>query len=91
MTRDFQTIWYYPVFMFRRIIFVAIPTLLWFIPVIQLQVVHMMTTFYIMYYSGIRPHIDMRRHHLECFNEVTIMIFCYHLLLFTYFVVDDST
>lgn len=91
LTRNQQTVWYYPVFMLRRVIFVAIPTFVYFIPTIQLQVLVFATSTYIMYYSGVRPHTDWKRFKLELFNEIVIMVMCYHLMLFTYFVVDDST
>ena len=76
---------YWPISLFRRIIFIAIPTLFFTYPFFQLQTLIFFSTIYIISYAGIRPHWDNRRTRLEIFNEVMIMFFNYHLLIFTDF------
>lgn len=76
---------YYPTFLFRRIMFVAFPTFLWVFPYFQIQCLLMFTSLYILFYAGTRPHNSKERHYIEVFNEVLIMIACYHLVCFSEF------
>ena len=42
-----------------------------------------LSSFYILFYAGIRPHWDNNRTRLEIYNEVMIMMFNYHMVLFS--------
>jgi len=76
---------YYPNFLIRRIMFVAFPTFLWVFPYFQIQCLIMFTSLYIIFYAGTKPHNSRDRRYMEVFNEVLIMIACYHLICFSEF------
>ena len=42
-----------------------------------------LSTLYIMFYAGIRPHWDNKRVRLEISNEVLIMMFNYLMIIFS--------
>lgn len=75
--------YYWPISLFRRIIFVAIPAVLHDYPFMELMVLIFFTSIYIISYAGIRPHWNNNRTRLEIFNEVIIMYFEYHTMIFT--------
>lgn len=79
---------YYPLFLFRRIVFVAIPTFLFLWPSFQIQLLIFLTSLYILFYIGERPHWETRRTRIEVFNEVMILGACYHLALFSDFNIE---
>ena len=81
---------YYPLFLIRRIVFVAIPTFLFGYPSHQLQILIFLTSLYILYYTGERPHWDRRRGRIEVFNEVMILGATYHLVCFSDFNLDTD-
>lgn len=83
--RSDYTLWYVPIFLFRRIIFFAIPTFLHDYPYGQLQTLLFMTNLYLTYYSGVRPHTSFNRYRLEFFNEAVIMLMNYHLIVYSRF------
>ena len=74
---------YWPISLFRRIIFIAIPTLFYDYPFLQLMSLIFFCSTYIITYAGIRPHWDKKRTRLEIYNEVMIMFFNYHMVIFT--------
>ena len=76
---------FYTIFLIRRIVFVAIPTFIYFWPWLQLQTLLFMTSMYIVYYGGTRPHLGRQRVRLEVFNEVMTMVIHYHMVCFTDF------
>lgn len=49
-----------------------------------------MNTCYLFWYAAARPHIDKKRIAIELFNESMIMIFVYHLMVYTDFVTVNS-
>lgn len=49
-----------------------------------------MNTCYLFWYGAARPHIDRKRIAVELFNESMIMIFVYHLMIYTDFVTVNS-
>lgn len=90
---SFKNSWtrfYLPVSMVRRILFVLIPSLLHQYPFMQLQLLILLSICYIIWYAGVKPHIDKRRIRIEMFNEFMIIIFIYHLLLFTDFCLNNK-
>jgi hypothetical protein len=48
-------IWYYPLFLVRRIMFVAIPTFMLAAPCYQVQLLLFLTSLYLIYLGGSRP------------------------------------
>jgi len=75
--------YYWPISLYRRIIFIAIPTIFYRYPFIQLMSLIFLSTLYMIAYAGIRPHWDNRRTRLEIYNEFMIMIFNYHMVIFS--------
>jgi len=82
--------YYWPLSLLRRIVFIAIPTIWYNYPFIQLMALILFCSFYIISYAGIRPHWDNRRTRLEIYNEMMIMFFTYHLAIFTDFCTNPS-
>ena len=76
---------YYTIFLIRRILFVAIPTFLYFWSWLQLQTLLFLTSIYIVYYAWIRPHLTRQRVGVEVFNEVMTMVIHYHMVCFSEF------
>ena len=87
--RDDLCVYYWPIFLFRRILFATIPALLCLFPCLQLQLLCLMTTFYIEVIFSIRPQILGTDRRLETFNEIMTMLSCYHMFCYTNFVLDD--
>ena len=79
--RDSVNVWYYPVFMARRIIFVVIPTFLFALPSLEIQILLLGSSLYVIFYAGIKPHNTMNRVKLEIFNESMIMVIQYHMVM----------
>ena len=77
--------YYFPISLFRRLIFIATPALLYNFPFMQLIVLIFMSSIYIIIYAGVRPHWDKQRTRLEIFNEVMIMFSNYHTVIFSDF------
>ena len=76
---------YYPIFLFRRIMFVAIPTFLFRFSYFQIMILLFFSSIYLNYYSGTRPHLDKGRVKIEIFNEIMIMLMNYHMACFSEF------
>ena len=79
LKRNVWTIYYYPIWIFRRILFIYIPIIFApNVPVIQIQLIVMTTLFYLMNYFGNRPHTSRNRFYLEAFNEYLGLFFIIH-------------
>ena len=50
----------------------------------------MLSTVWIIYYQGQKPHIEGTRIKTEVFNEVMLMIIMYHLIMFSRFNLNDD-
>ena len=87
--RDRSNIYYYPIFMLRRIIFVALPTFLFDYTFLQIQLLLFLTSIYVMHYAGTKPHSVNRRVLLELYNEIMIMLQNYHMCIFSRFNQND--
>lgn len=83
-----QNLLYYPLFLVRRIVFVALPTFLFDYSFYQVQLLIFLTSLYICSYMGVRPHWDSKKVLTECFNELMILAACYHLICFSEFNLD---
>jgi hypothetical protein len=79
---------YYTIFLLRRLLFVAIPTLLPSAPWFQLQILIFTSSLYVMYYAGTKPHAEKERVNIEIFNEIMIMMINYHMVCFSEFNLD---
>ena len=75
-------IYYHSVFLFRRLSYILVPTLLVNYPCYQMQILTLVSLFYIINYTSVRPHEDPRRYKLEQFNECCILIQTYVVSLF---------
>ena len=80
-------VYYQPLFMLRRVVFVLIPTFLFTLPFLQIQALLMFTTFYVMYYMGAKPHYCRYRTAAEMFNECSLILINYHMVTFTDFTI----
>jgi hypothetical protein len=48
------------------------------------------SSLYIMWYAGIRPHLERLELYLEVFNEVVMQLIFYHLMVFSDFYVGEG-
>lgn len=79
-------LYYYPIWLIRRLFYVMIPLSLYQTPSLQLMSLLFLNLFYMMFYAGTRPHIlKLQRYH-EVINDIFTMTIAYHLLCFTWFV-----
>jgi hypothetical protein len=83
-----EKIAYYPAFLLKRLVFVMIPSLCYWGPFAQIQALIVLTTVYVIFYAGRKPHDDKRRIHLEICNEVCFMVMNYHMICFSNFNTD---
>jgi hypothetical protein len=83
--RDARNLYYFPIFLIRRFWFVAIATLLYSHPFAQLQCLVFISSLYLIFYGGARPHESRFRVRMEIFNECMLMVLNYHMLLFSGF------
>jgi hypothetical protein len=89
--RDRTNIFFYPIFMTRRLAFVLIPSVFSMFPFIQLQLLILGSTFYTMNYASTRPHESFTRTRLEIFNECMMMLAFYHMMIFSEFNLEPLT
>ena len=73
-------------FTLRRLILAY--TSIWLLeyPGIQIQITLLITLLQILYLSLVQPFKDKFLNKVEVFNEITIMLVCYHMFLFTSYV-----
>ena len=55
------------------------------------MILMIVTTFYIIYYAGNRPHFEKERAYIETFNEAMIMVMNYHMVSFSNFNVSHES
>lgn len=77
--------YYYPIFMFRRLLFVLIPAVFATSQTLQLQSLMLFSSLYLLWYGSISPYVTKRGTYVEMFNEVIMCVLCYHLFLFSDF------
>ena len=75
---------YFPFFFYRRLLFIAIP-FIFTNSTIQIIAFVMANLLSIIIYGKTKPHYKSRVG-IELFNDCFIMLFAYHLILFTDFV-----
>ena len=79
---------YSSVFMFRRLIFIAITFGLSSVPGLQIHLFAYTSMFYVIYLGLVMPHESFSVTGQELANETVLMLSCYHFILFTG-LVDD--
>lgn len=84
------TIFYYPIFLIRRFVFVLIPFFLMNFQGHQVQLLLFINLFTCMFYFYVKPHILPLKVKQEMFNEYMVLILSYHMFTFTQFVIDVS-
>jgi hypothetical protein len=89
--KNFKNIWYMPIFMLRRLVFVSIPLTFSGYQWLQLQFLITLNFIYFVWYVDLSPHGDRTRVRLEIFNECCIMIIVYHMITFSEFNLDPET
>jgi hypothetical protein len=83
LTRSKSNVYFFPLFIVRRVVFVLIPSVLNFYPWAQIQFAILVQQLYVIFYQNTRPHIMRLRLRLEIFNEMIVMACFYHNFLFT--------
>ena len=89
--RTRYSIFAYPIWILRRLFFVLIPLVLARYPSLQIMFLTFSDVLYVMYYTGNKPHNNMRQRYLELGNEVILIGISYHLFCFTWFVLLKET
>lgn len=69
---------YYPLFLTRRNLFVLVGVLLVLLPYIKLLAFMVTTIGYMAFFIGQASYIDRTMWKLEAFNEVMLVLVCYH-------------
>jgi hypothetical protein len=82
--------YYLPISMMRRVLFVLFPAIVYNYPFMQLQFFLLVSIFYLIWYGGVKPHIEKRRVRIELFNEFMVSVFIYHLMMFTDYCTSNS-
>lgn len=75
-------LWYYPMLMIRRILFLLIPTFVLYLPIFQMQLLLLLNLLFTIFYFTSFPFIDKAKLVLEVFNEIIITIMCMHIIVF---------
>ena len=74
--------------MLRRLLFVAICLFAYDYPGIQIILVNLLNLFFGIYYGYFKPFEERLKSYLDAFNELTIAIVTYHMMMFTDFTSD---
>jgi hypothetical protein len=80
------TVLYYPLFLLKRLLMVAITQVFLDHPGIQLQCLSYLTTAYVLAYMTLRPHWSQTQRNFEMFNEALLMVLVYCAMSYTPFV-----
>ena len=80
------SLYWYPIWIYRRLLFILIPLCFQDYPAIQIMLLVFMTVFYVMYYCGNRPHARKEQVVIEAGNEILMIVLMYHLFCFTGFI-----
>ena len=70
-------------FLLKRLIFVFIPTALYVIASMQIQLLVFMQSLYIIYYFKVEPYITRYQMRTTVFNEIITLIVYYHTFTFS--------
>ena len=85
-----QSKYYIVISKLRRMGFAFIPAIFYKYDYMKVQMLCLLSIAYIIWYAGVKPHIWKRRYRMEIFNEIMIMVFNYHMILFTDFCYDNK-
>lgn len=86
--RNFSAIYFYPVFYFKRFLFILIPFILPNYSGQQLMVLMLLTQGYLIWYCSVMPHQERWAKNLELCNEFFMLLLLYHNITFTNFNID---
>ena len=89
-TNHKYSVLFYPIFIFRRFIFVLIPVVISH-PAQQIQALTFSNSIYMIAYGTIMPHHDKMVRRFELFNEMMFMVLNYHLYSFSSGYIVDPT
>ena len=91
INKSMMSIYYYPMFLMRRLLFVLLPIIFEGVEWHQIQSLIFVNLFFTMYYYNVQPHLEPNRRRVEMFNEFMVVILSYHLMTFTHFLNDVAT
>jgi hypothetical protein len=91
LTRNKGTIFYWPIFMLRKWMYIIIPVMFFRESIFQIQFILFMQTAYVCWYANIKPHWQRSRFLLEMFNEVMVMLLFYMMVVFSRFNTNPET
>ena len=80
------SLFWYPIWIFRRLGFIIIPVILMDYPAQQVQALLVLSMAYTMYYICNKPHNMAQQVAIEAGNEIILVILNYHLFCFFSFV-----
>ena len=81
--RNDNSIFYYPVYIFRRLIFVLYPIIFEDYAIFQIGLLVFSCQIYLIWFGSIKPYFKNQANIIESFNEFMLMIFTYHLFIFS--------
>lgn len=81
---------FYPMFIFRRIFFISVPSILPWKGGLQLQILCLSNSFYMMMFAGIQPYGMKILNRIQIFNECIFMVLSYHMMVFSDYVMDSE-
>ena len=76
---------YYPLTLFRRLIFALIPKVFFAYPWLQIQLLLVINFVFTFYYLEVRPHTEPSMYYREAHNEIMILVLSYLIFIFTDF------
>jgi hypothetical protein len=80
------SLYYYAIFFFRRLIYVSVPVVLFWMPYLQVQLLVFFHSLYMIFYVSHHCHYLPKFFKLEVLNECFVMVISYHMLLFSDFI-----
>ena len=78
-----RAIYYYPAFILRRFAFVMVPVIFPQLSGVQVMILVLIHSIYLIWYGTISPFISFKTTLIEGFNESLFMFLSYHLFVFT--------
>lgn len=89
--RSQMNVFFYPIFLSRRVLYALMAYGIAHHPYLQIQLITLTSTLYMIFYASNKPHVLPIRHFQEMMNEVFVMIALYHLFVFTPFNQDEAS
>ncbi len=76
--------------MLRRALYAAVLVMWANYPIFQIMALTMMSIVMLIYIMLVKPYDDRRLNRMEVFNELTVLMCAWHLLLFTDMITDTD-